>query len=327
MSLGALRRVSIDAALLKTIVEQFIERDIHPASDLKAFEELALGLIAKVDPAVAADILQPLHAHPDTPWRVRARLTEARADAETPAMARGSRATTTPPPITDMKALDANRLRELAADLSLDFDPSMRQTLSRAARDDLTLARILLDRDDLDLDPAAFFLAATRLERQAIVLDACRQVLIDGCAAAVPADPALALNFEAAAIARNFDRMAELAASTLHLRHSQTRLIVADAAGEALAMLMVALGLAPVVGARIFSNAPVSGSRNSERSQKLVALMRVTPQRAARQIIYAIAGEISSDQSSPDRVSMREKTATLSDDVASINSRKLPGAA
>lgn len=158
MSLDASRRVSTDAVLLKTIIDQFVEREIHPAGDLKAFEELALGLIDRIDPAVATDILQPLHAHPDTPRRVRARLREVGAGVGALAKAQGSEATGRPPPIKDMNALDANRLRELAADLSLDFDLSMRQSLARAARDDLTLARILLDRDDLDLDPAAFFL-------------------------------------------------------------------------------------------------------------------------------------------------------------------------
>lgn len=327
MSLDASRRVSIDAALLKTIVEQFIEREIHPASDLKAFEELALGLIDRVDPAAAAGILQPLHAHPDTPPRVRARMRELHAEVGGLTPARASRATKAPPPFKVMNTLDANRLRELAADLSLDFDPSLRQTLARAARDDLTLARILLDRDDLDLDPAAFFLAATRLERQAIVLDACRQAFIDGCDAAVPADPALTLAFEEAAMTRNFDGMTELAASTLHLDHARTRMIVADAAGEALVLLMVALGFDLVAGARIFRNARISGSRNSERSQQLEALMRATPQCAARRIMSAIAGDISTQRSSPERVSMFEKNEWQPEDSAPLNSRKLTGAA
>lgn len=159
------------------------------------------------------------------------------------------------------------------------------------------------------------------------MLDACRQAFIDGCGPALPADRSLALGFEEAAIAQNFDGMAELAASTLHLHFAQTRLIVADAAGEALVLLMVALGLDPVAGARIFRKLPVSGSRDSERSEKLVALMCATPQRAAMRIISAIAGEISSQRSSPERVSMFEKTARKSEDSASLNSRKLPGAA
>ena len=327
MSVGSLRRRNINAALLKTIVEQFIARDIHPAGDLKPFEELVLGLIDRLDPAEAAEILQPLHAHPDTPPRVGDRLKELRAAAKTPLTPEGPETARKRPTFKELNGLNANHLRELASDLSLNFDPAMRQTLACAAREDLTLARILLDRDDLDLDPATFFLAATRLERQAIVLDACRRAIIDGCNEILPADPNQALRFEEAAAAQNLDRIAELAALTLNLHPAPTRMIVAEASGEALALLMIAMGFDSVFGARILASTPLALAHNDERKRKLMALMRATPQRAAKQIITAVAGQTYSQQAQSETTRRREHPATPREETLSLVSGRLPGAA
>lgn len=76
MSADILRRQNIDATLLKTAVDQFIARDIHLTDEIKPFEELALGLLARLDPATAVEILRPLSAHPDAPSGVLARLYE-----------------------------------------------------------------------------------------------------------------------------------------------------------------------------------------------------------------------------------------------------------
>lgn len=321
------RRRGIDAALLKTLVDQFVERDVHPLCDIRPFEELVLGLIDRVDPAAASDILQPLCAHPDTPAGVLARISQLRGEIMAAGAARRSIVTGVPPLVENVKALDIDRLRELAADLSVNFDPPMRRTLTIAAREDLTLARILIDRDDSGFDPAAFFLAATRLERLAIILDACRQSIADGGDESFIADPALSLQFEMAAAAQNIDRMAEIAATRLHLHHSLARMIVSDATGEALALLMVAMGFDPIIGMRVFTGATSGGSHNFERVKKLVALMRATPRRAAMEIVTAIAGDSVPLQATSGLASRREKTATSQETLNSFASRKLPGAA
>ncbi len=314
MSVAIRPRANIDAALLKTAVEQFLLRDAHPASDIKPFEELALGLLHRLDPETAAEILRPLCAHPDAPPGILARLyalDSVNVDHDA------------------TSAHHLNRFCELAADLSLRFDPMMRQTLARAARDDHALARILLDRNDLDLDPTAYFLAATRTERLAIVLDACRKALTDGGDEESVAKPAFAAQFEQAAIARNWNGMAELAATQLYLRPDRTRMMIVDASGEALALLMRALGVDPVIGARIFFCAEAAISRNEERIKKLVALMRATPQRAAISIVVAIAGETDTapTPTSNRRASTRAILSSRRSGAETSDARKLPGAA
>lgn len=327
MSVDLPRRRTVDAALLKTFVDQFVERDIHPAGDIKLFEELVMGLMDRIEPATAADILLPLRSHADTPPCVLARLRELRDDDAKTALGPGSEIAELSPVREDTITLDLPRLREMAADLSVDFDPSMRQILVCAAREDLALARILLDRDDPGLDPTAFFLAATRLERLAIVLDACRQALVFGGGEKRAPDPMAAQLFKKAASARDFDTMAELAATTLRLTNSVTRMIIADASGEALALLMAALGLDPVAGAQIFMNAPAGLSKNYEQTEKLVALMRATPQCAALDIVTAIAGEIPPQQARPGLAPRREKSTSPNAASDPINARMLPGAA
>ena len=311
MSADILRRQNIDATLLKTAVDQFIARDIHLTDDIKPFEELALGLLARLDPATAAEILRPLSAHPDAPSGVLARLYELDA-------------------INANHGAAINQLCELAADLSLRIDPPMRRTLLRAARDDRALARILLDRDDLDLDPAPFFLAATRSERLAIVLDACRKALLDDRGGEESAaDPAFAAQFEQEAIARNWSAMAELAAMRLYLRPDRALTLITDSSGEALALLMRALGVDPEIGARIFLCADPAIAQNEKRIRKLVALMHATPQCAAIEIIVAIARETETTPTpiSTRRPSLRATAPTTYGGVETNIASKLPGAA
>ncbi len=314
MSADVLRRQNIDATLLKTAVDQFIARDVHLNSDIKSFEELALGLLARLDPASAAEILRPLSTHPDAPPGVLARLYELDAVCAN----HGA-----PPP----HRLD--QLCELAADLSRRIDPLMRQTLARAARDDRALARILLERDDLDLDPAPYFLAATHSERLTIILDACRKALLSGGGEESVAEPAFAIQFEQEAIARNWSEMAKLAATQLYLRPDRTQMLITDASGEALALLMRALGIDPEIGARIFLCANLAIAQNEERIAKLVALMHATPQRAAIDIIVAIARETETAPTSTStrRVSIRAAASTAHGGVEPNIVRKLPGAA
>ena len=314
MSLDTRRHRNIDAALLKTAIDQFIARDVHPASDIKTFEELALGLLARLDPVTAAEILRPLCAHPDAPPRILARLYELD----------GGNAN-----LKEIQAQNLNHLRELAADLSVRLDPMTQRILARAARDDFTLARILLDRNDLDLDPTPYFLVATRFERLAIVLDACRKTLIEGGGEEAPAEPAFAAQFEQAAIARNWNTAAELAATSLQLHPDRTRLLIMDASGEAFALLMRALGVEPGMSARIFHYANLAIAQNEERIKKLVALMRATPQRAATEIISAIARDAAtaSPPTSTSRTPLRATYTPVRSSAETAVTRKFPGAA
>lgn len=299
-----------DESLLKTIVAQFVAREAHPAADIRQFEELALGLIGRVEADVALGLTAPLCGHPDTPPGILSR----RRELEGATGKIGPEAVASKPPLwrdavaSRLSAHDLSILRERAADLTVKFDPAACAALVRAARDDRALARILLDRDDLDIDPAPLFLAATRLERLAIVLEACRAAVAGGGGVAIPADPAFVARFESAAIDRDRAAMAALIADALECNPDRVRAILDDRSGEALALLLVTLGFDATTGARIFLCSDRAISHNAQRIQKLMALMRATPQAAAAAVIAAITGETRRSLATPRRPQARDES-------------------
>ncbi|WP_424361819.1 DUF2336 domain-containing protein [Methylocystis parvus] len=311
----------MDISLLRAIVGQFVERPTHPISDIKQFERLALGLIDIVDAESAAQVTRPLCFHAETPSTIFIRLLEkGGACAElavefSPLLPRAqmlAAAQQGAPSLAcalarrkdlDREAVEAlaqrnepEVLRALAANWSVHLDAAARRALTQAARDDLTLARILLDRDDCAIEPEALFLAASRLERTGIILNACRRALSSGLSETNRADLIFMLRLENAAARRDRDAMAALLADALECRKERARAVASDSGGEALALALAALGFDPDAAVRIFLCADPAISHDTDRVRALVALVRSTPQRAAMQIISAATGAMRSER-------------------------------
>ncbi|MBI1980017.1 MAG: DUF2336 domain-containing protein [Methylocystis sp.] len=308
------RRI-VDASLLRATVEQFVERSMHPAADIRQFEKLALGLIDIVDSETAARVALPLCFHPETPASIFGRLFDkggaaaalafqfapnlARRDMivaaeKGPAQFAAAIARRRDLDRETMLALASRSEREvrraLAGNLSAHFDSASRRALVMAARDDLALARMLLDRDDLDLDPEPLFLAASRLERMAIVLSACRQILASGATEApLRADADVVAKVEAAAQRHDRGAMAALLSEALECRKDRARAIVADHLGEAFALALSAIGVPLESATRIISAYP-SSEPSADVVRALTGLIRSTPQRAAARIVSAMTG-------------------------------------
>jgi uncharacterized protein (DUF2336 family) len=314
------RRRIVDASLLRAIVEQFVERPSHPLGDVTQFERLALGLMDIVDAETVARLARPLGFHPETPASIFARLREkggacaalalqfdpAAPRAELLAVAeRGeaelARAVAARADLDrDVAAAlawrgDQETLRTLASNRAAHLDAAARRALVQAGREDLVLARILLDRDDLEIDAEPLFLAATRLERTGIVLDACRKTLAAGLNERRAVEPAFAAAFEAAALRRDRGAMADLLAQAFDCRKERARALIADLHGDALALALAALGFAPEAATRVFLCADASISHDTDRVRALVALLRAAPQRAAARIVAAIVGAARSE--------------------------------
>jgi len=303
-----------DASLLRAVVDQFVERSLHPTADIRQFEKLALGLIDIIDSETVARVALPLCFHPETPPSIFGRLFDKGGAAAALAfqfapdlrqdMAAAAEHETAQFAAAIARRRDLDRetmlalasrserevLRALAGNLSAHFDAASRRALIMAARDDLTLARMLLDRDDLDLDPEPLFLAATRLERTAIVLNACRQILAAGVTEA-PLRAATDFVAELEAAAQRHDRgaLAALLAEALDCRKDRARALVADHLGEAFALALNAIGVPLESAARILG-ADKSIGHDAEVVRALIGLMRSTPQRAAARIVSAITG-------------------------------------
>jgi hypothetical protein len=320
-----------DASLLAAIVDQFVRRASHPVGDIRQFEQLALGLIDILDAPAAARAVAPLSAHIETPATIYARLWEkggpcaeialahwpdapraARLAAVTegdPGLARAvARRADLDRELIDLLLLrtEPAPLRALAANPYVHLDVSARRVLALAARDDATLARILLDRDDPAIDAEPLFLAATRAERSALILAACRRALATGHAETAPVDRDFVSWFEGAAVRRDREAMAAMLAEALDCRKERVRAILSDEQGEALALALSALGYDAETAARIFLCAEAPIAHDADRVRALMTLVRSTPQRAAQQIVSAITGAARGERDSTRRAGFRD---------------------
>jgi uncharacterized protein (DUF2336 family) len=303
-----------DQAVFAAIVDAFLSRPLHPRADLDQFEELACGLIRSLDSDSVADHAARLCRHPETPRAVISELLETGGRAARiafelapsihPALVRVTaehgppelaaaiaRRATLERKIIAVIALrsESEALCALAANRRLHLDQATRRALVQMARDDLALARILLDRDDLSLDPEPLFLAAHRKERRAIIVAASARALASTAPETARPSPQIAAAIEAAALARDVARLAEALAEGLDCRKSRARAILADPGGEALALALLALGVGEDAAIRIFLGAEIE-TADVERVRALVALMRSTPPRAAQRIVAAVTG-------------------------------------
>jgi uncharacterized protein (DUF2336 family) len=318
----------VDASLFRVIVEQFVARRMHARSDVLQFERLALGLMDGLDAETIAAVVQPLCVHPETPGSIIAKLFDiggrcaliafefapnipsrdllARAEhgavEEATAIARRADLDRT---VVAMLASrrEAEILQSLAANRNARLDRATLRSLTHAARDNLRLGRILLDRDEAGLDPEPLFLAATHLERAAIVLEATKSAFVDPVPESTPRAPGetIAKNLEFAARREGLDAAAEVLAEALDCRRSRARAILTDKSGEALALALVVLGVSEEGAIRVFLRADPQIAHDVARVRSLVGLMRFIPPRAARRIVASMTGTIRVDRESQRR--------------------------
>ncbi len=331
-------RQAADRALLRTIVEQFVARSDYRPSELLQFERLAGGLIDITDAEAVAEIAEPLCRHPETPPELIARLfdqggTCARiafefspqapigdilANAEhgsaelAAAIARRSDL-----PRAAVAALAARSegvvLYALTANRQLYLDSAALRALIQVARDDQRLARLLLDREDLDIDPEPLFLAATTVEREQITLAACRSALSSqGNDGPARVDRFLAAELETLGLTGDHDATISRIADALDARKSRVRRIFFDEGGEALALTFVALAIDLEAATRIFICHRQAAAMHTARLRALRALMSSTPTRAAARIVAAINGNGRSDRDALRRAAWREETPVAS---------------
>lgn len=306
----------VNGPLLKVIVEQFVERPTHPAGDVEQFERLVSGMIDVLDAESVSRVARALCLHPETPPAIIARLFDkggrcARVAFEcAPDVPHADILATAEHGPVELAAAIARRsdldravltalasrgetevLRALAANSRTRLDQATRRALTLMARDDLGLARLLLDRPDAGVDPEILFLAATREERIAIVMEASRAVLADATPDSAPrADADFVARLESFAIARDRDAMVTLLADALDCRKSRARAIVTDQDGEALTLAFIALGVGVDVATRVFLCHEARIAHDPARVCALRALLRSTPARAAARIVAAMTG-------------------------------------
>jgi len=328
-------RRKAEAEALRAIVDQFLSRETHPARDVEQFERLAGGLIDLLGAEHLAEIVLPLCHHAETPPSIVARLLDKGADCAKAAFefacgvsAADVRATAEHGPAEHAAAIarrgDLDRdivaalaarpephvLCALAANADAHLDSLALRLLVRAARDDLALARILLDRGAADLDAESLFLAATRDERAALTLEACRDALAAGrYEPPARADADFEARLDAATFSGDQDAIISLFTDALDCRKGRVRAIVVDPGGEPLALTLSALGVSEPAAVRVLLSADPRVSHDPVRVRALRALMRSTPPAAAARIVAAMTGATRHEQDALRRAAARDAGA------------------
>ena len=332
-------RQSAIGALLQTIVEQFAERSGHRPEDIRQFERLAGDLIDIAENDCVAAVAKTLCLHLETPKSLIARLfrrggacarvafefapmapvSELVVNAEHGAPELAAAIARRPDLSRELVAALSARaepdvLRALAANRLLRLDRGALRALMQAARDDLVLARVLLDRDDLDLDPEPLFLAATAAERSAILLASCRLAMLTPAADMgaegrrfLRAGAGLATLLLDLAVRQCHDAMVTVVADALDARKSRVRKIFEDEGGEAPSLAFVALGMDVDTATKIFLCGERSYGRDAARLRELRALMRSAPTAAAARIVAAMTGAARFERDGPRKAQTRDE--------------------
>ncbi len=304
-----------EGAILREIVDQFLERQVHPPADCKQFEQLTLGMMDILEAPAVARILRPLCSHPETSQTIFDRLREkggpcvelamqfspylpreelmAAARGADPVMA-GAVARRADLDAEIISVLlrrgEAPTLRALAENRAAKFDASVRRVLIEAARSDLAFGRALLDREDFGADDEALFFAARRQERGNMILSAIRRTLDAGRGGKIQVEPELPAMVEAAALRRDRDALTAIFAEAFRCRKLRARMILDDPRGEPLALALAALGVDPDAATRVFLCADPAISHDTGTVRDLVQMVRLVPARAAAEIIVAATG-------------------------------------
>ena len=313
----------VDANLFRVIVDQFVARRMHARSDILQFERLALGLMEGLDAESVAAVAQSLCTHPETPESLIAKLFDIGGRCALIAFefapnipSRDLLARAEHGPVEEAAAIarraDLDRmvvamlasrreveiLQSLAANKNARLDPATLRALTQAARDDLQLGRILLDRGESALDAEPLFLAATHMERAAIMLEATKSAFVDPVPDSAPrmSGATIAKNLERAARSKGLEAAADVLAEALDCRKNRARAILADKSGEALALALVVLGVDEEGAIRVFLRADPRIAHDVARVRSLVGLMRFIPPRAARRIVASMIGAIRSER-------------------------------
>jgi uncharacterized protein (DUF2336 family) len=315
MTDGQEEKESEKRRVLTAVVEQFVAHAGHRADDLRQFARLAGDLLALVDDEAAAAVAEPLCRHPETPRSLILRLLERggaparialRTAAATPqnllhafvergsiemAVAVAGRADLSRELVARLLARsDPRILQALAANPELRLDPPTLKLLTEAARDDFTVARELLGRDAPGGVSEALFLFATREERAAILLAACRTAMLAGGGEAAPRQDDLAQELEALAIAEDREGLVAALAAALDARKDRVRAMLLDEGGEPLALALSSLGLPIERATRILLAVRQPYSFDVARLRALRDLIAATPHRAAASIVAAMTG-------------------------------------
>ena len=283
------------ASLLKVIVDQFLSRPCHPLGDIKEFEHLVRGLLKSIDSHMADQILQPLILHPDAPESLfkkiflfdKAEL--SKNEKESKKLRQVDSAYTPNRPMSQFNDIGNDILREYASDLNFHFCPSFVNVFIEAARDDIFLARILLERNDPEIEAKALFLAASRLERLGII----RELSIKKTEQKERrCEVKSSFVKEVSCLARlhDVDGLAAIFSQSIACRPDRLRAIIVDRSGQSFGVLLIAIGFDDFVAFQIILSLHKTSYLNEIEIKRLQFFLITLTLPIAEEILIAMLG-------------------------------------
>jgi hypothetical protein len=284
------------ASLLKVIVDQFLSRPCHPLGDIKEFEHLVRGLLESIDSHMANQILQPLILHPDAPESLFKKIFLF-DEAELSKNKKISRRLTQVDPaympnrpMSQFNDIDNNLLREYASDLNFHFCPSFVNVFIETARDDIFLARILLERNDPEIEPKALFLAASRLERLGIIRELSIKTKTDQKERRCEVKSSFVQEVSCLARLHDVDGLAAIFSQSIACRPDRLRAIIVDRSGQSFGVLLIAIGFDDFIAFQIILSLHKTSYLNEIEIKRLQFFLITLTLPIAEEILIAMLG-------------------------------------
>ena len=284
------------ASLLQVIVDQFLSRPCHPLGDIKEFEHLVLGLLESIDSRMADEILQPLILHHDAPVSLFKKtllfdnVELSKNEKESRKLTEVNSTYLPDRPMSQFNDVDNNLLREYASDLNFHFCPSFVNVFIEAARDDIFLARILLERNDPEIEPKALFLAASRLERLGIIRELSIKTKTDQKERRCEVKSSFVQEVSCLARLHDVDGLAAIFSQSIACRPDRLRAIIVDRSGQSFGVLLIAIGFDYSAAFQLILSLHKTSYRNEIESKRLKFFLFTLTIPIAEEILIAMLG-------------------------------------
>jgi hypothetical protein len=311
---SAVAHPDVAAIVLRVIVDHLRAASQHETDDLARIESLACAAIAQSRTGAVEAVAQIFARHPQTTSAILAALIAKGGAAALAALAFGQRverallmraaaegpadhavAVARRPMLEDALVIGLVRrpepevLAALATNRSVRFDRPTLVWLVLRGRHDPALARALLSRAPLPCDVTPLFMAASREERAAMVLDAWRRDLARPPALAPVLTPADRASLEAAIEHDDAKAISECFASLLAMSRTEAATMAADAGGEPLALMCCATGISGAL-ARNLALFLLAADAASPQAVAMQAILRTLSPASACRMLESILG-------------------------------------
>ena len=307
---------NVKPVLFRVMSDMFVSKSSHTADEMAQFQEMAVAMIGDIDSETLAVAAYKLAQHPATPAAVLERLLRADEKAAAAVLQHGAhvsreilidvakwgdcalacalaRRKTADDELMRllMERPEAEVLQALVENPSVKIPAALAQSLVRRALGHPDLAAALVRRSDIDADMTALYLFASTERRANLLLAARRIDLGNFSEIRLGAGEAAALlRLERLAFEGNRDAFDQALGMALACPVELAHRLANDPSGDALAIALAAIGMAPASTARVFMSLDASIAHSVERVHALTALVSSLSQQAARSIIAHITG-------------------------------------